>query len=217
MPNNQFEIPQSLCEVSEQNLKQANAAYKQLMDFASKATEALMGVVPENAMSGRFKDVQNRAMDIAMENAETTLAFAGKICNAKSFQHILKLETRYVQDRMQAFVTQTQQLLSLIGEALQKSKSDAKDACMSATSSNPTIGGFNVAHFEDVQDRAVTLAKQNANSAFELVDKMAKAQNIQELLTLETKLAQEQLQAYAGQTQELQRVIGEALQGSARG
>ena len=39
---------------------------------------------------------------------------------------------------------------------------------------------------------------------------------MQELLTLETKFAQEQMQAYAGQTQELQRLIGEALQGSAR-
>ena len=217
MPDNPFEIPQSLRDVSEQNLKQAHAAYKQLMDFVRKAMEAWMKVMPEDAMSGRFKDVQDHAMDIAMENAESTLAFAGRISNAKTFQQILNLETQYVQDRMQAFVAQTQHLFSLIREAVQKSKSGAKDAGMSATSSDPTIAGFNVSHFEDVHDRAVALAKQNANSASALVDKMAKAQNIQELLTLETKLAQEQLQAYAGQTQELQRLIGEALQGSARG
>ena len=69
----------------------------------------------------------------------------------------------------------------------------------------------------DVHDRAVAIAKQNADSAFALVERMGKAQNLQELVTLETKFAQEQMQAYAAQTQELQRLIGEALKGSARG
>lgn len=217
MPDNPFEIPQYLREVSEQNLKQADAAYKQLMDFVSKAKDAWTEAMPENAMSAGFKDVQNRAMDIVMENAESTLGLAGKISNAKTFQDILTLQTRYVQDRMQAFVTQTQQLFNLIAEALQKSRSGATDAGVSATPSNPMIPGFNVPRFEDVQGRAVAIAKQNANSAFALVEKMAKVENIQELLTLETKFAQEQMQAYAGQTQELQRLIGEALQESARG
>ena len=213
MPDHPFEIPQSLRDVSEQNLKQADAAYKQLMDFVSKAKDAWMEVMPENAMSAGFKDVQNGAMDIVMENAESTLGLAGKISNAKTFQDILTLQTRYVQDRMQAFVTQTQQLFKLIAEALQKSKSGSEDASLSATSSNPMIAGFNITRFEDVQDRAVAIAKQNADSACELVKKMANAQNIQELLTLETKFAQEQMQAYAGQTQELQRLIGKAFQG----
>ncbi len=73
MPDNPFEIPQYLREVSEQNLKQADAAYKQLMDFVSKAKDAWTEAMPENAMSAGFKDVQNRAMDIVMENAKSTL------------------------------------------------------------------------------------------------------------------------------------------------
>ena len=212
MPDNPFEIAQFLRDVSEQNLKQAHAAYEQLVDFVSKAMGAWIDVMPENAMSGGFKDLQNRAMDIAMENAESTLAFAGKISNAKTFQDILALQTRHAQDRIQAFVTQTQKLVSLIEETLQKSKSDATGVSPSATSDL----GSNVARFEGVRDHAYAIAKQNTDSAFALVEKMAKAQNIQELLTLETKFAQEQMQAYAGHTQELQRLIGEALQGSAR-
>ncbi len=212
MPDNPFEIAQFLRDVSEQNLKQAHAAYEQLVDFVSKAMGAWIQVMPENAMSAGFKDLQNRAMDIAMENAESTLAFAGKISNAKTFQEILALQTRYAQDRMQAFVTQTQKLVSLIEEDLQKSKGDATGAGQSATSDL----GSNVARFEGVRDHAYAIAKQNTDSAFALVEKMAKAQNIQELLTLETKFAQEQMHAYAGQTRELQQLIGEALQGSAR-
>jgi hypothetical protein len=213
MPDNPFEIAQFLRDVSEQNLKQAHAAHEQLVDFVSKAMGAWIQVMPESAMSAGFKDLQNRAMDIAMENAESTLAFAGKISNAKTFQEVLALQTRHAQDRMQAFVTQTQKLVSLIEEALQRSKSAATGAGLSATSSDP---GSNVTRFEGVRDHAYAIAKQNTDSAFALVEKMAKAQNIQELLTLETKFAQEQMQAYAGQTRELQRLIGEALQGSAR-
>jgi len=214
MTDNPFEIPQSLRDASEQNLRQAHAAYKQLMDFVSKAMAAWMEVIPENAMTAGFKDVQDRAREIATENADATLAFAGKISNAKSFQEVLTLQTQFVQDRMQVFVTQTQRLFSLIGEALQKWKSSATDAGMSGTPSNPTIAGLKTTRFEDVQDRAVAIAKQNANSAFALVEKMAKAQNLQEVVTLETKFAQEQMQAYAWQTQELQRLIGKALQRS---
>jgi hypothetical protein len=217
MPDNPFEIPQSLRDASEHNLRQAHAAYKQLMDFVSKAMVAWMEVLPENAMTAGFKDVQDRAREIATENAESTLAFAGKISNAKTFQEVLTLQTQYVQDRMQVFLTQTQQLFSLFGEALQKWKSSATDAGMSSTPSNPAIAGFKITRFADVQERAVAIAKQNADSAFALVEKMIKAQNLQELVSLETKFAQEQMQAYAAQTQELQQLIGQALQGSARG
>jgi len=217
MSDSPFEIPQSLREASEQNLRQAHAAYMQLMDFTSKAVDAWMEAMPENAMTASFKEVQDRAREIATENADATLAFAGKIGNAKTFQDILTLQTQYVQDRMQAFVAQTQQLFSLIGETLQKWKSSATDASVSSTPSKPAIAGFKIARFEDVQGRAVAIAKQNADSAFALIEKMAKAQNLQEVVTLEAKFAQEQIQAYAAQTQELQQLIGEALQGSARG
>ena len=86
------------------------------------------------------------------------------------------------------------------------------DAWMDAMPASPMAAGF-----KDVQDRAVAMAKTNADSAFALIEKIAKAQNIQELLTHQTQFAQEQMQAFATQTQELQRLIGEALQKSARG
>ena len=73
------------------------------------------------------------------------------------------------------------------------------------------------ASFKDVQDRAVAMAKTNAETAVALVEKMTKVQNFQELLTLQAHFAQDQMQAFATQTQELQKLIEEALQRSARG
>ena len=74
-----------------------------------------------------------------------------------------------------------------------------------------------VTGFKGVQDCAVAMAKKNAESAVALVEKIAKAQNFQEILTLQTRFAQEQMKAYATQMQELQRLIGETLQKLQRG
>ena len=121
MTDDPFEIPQALHDVSEQNLQQAHAAYKQLMDFVSKTMNTWMEATPKNAMSAGFKDMQGRAMDIAMENAESAFTFAGKINNARTPQEIATLQMQFAQDRMHAFVAQTQELHRLIGEALQRS------------------------------------------------------------------------------------------------
>src|SRR5271157_2130825 len=119
MADNSFEIPQALRDLAEQNMKQAHAAYEQLTNFVTKAMDAWMGAMP-SPMAAGFKDVQDRAMQIAKENAESVFTFAGKISNVRTPQDIVTLETQFAQDRMQALVTQTQQLQKLIGEALQK-------------------------------------------------------------------------------------------------
>ena len=214
MTENPVEIPQAVRDVSEQGLKQARAAYEQLTDFMTKAMGAWTDALPSNPMAAVFKDVQGRAMKIAMENAESVFTFAGKISNVRTPQDIVTLETQFAQDRMQAFVTQTQQLFSVIAEAIKKSERGPMAAGMGATTSNLMTAGF-----KDVQDRAVAIAKKNAESesALALVEKIAKAQNFQEILTLQARFAQEQMEAYATQMLELQRLIGDALQKSGRG
>jgi hypothetical protein len=56
------------------------------------------------------------------------------------------------------------------------------------------------------------MAKKNAESASALVEKIRKAQNFQDVFGLQSRFALEQMKAYAGQTQELQKLIGETLQ-----
>ena len=88
----------------------------------------------------------------------------------------------------------------------------AMDAWMGAMPSNGLATGF-----KDVQGRAAEIAKKNADSAFALVEKIAKAQNFQEILTLQTQFAQDQMKAFTTQTQELYKLIGETLQKPPRG
>ena len=72
---------------------------------------------------------------MAKRNAESAFTFAGKICNAQTFQEIVTLQMQFAQDRMQAFVTQTQQLFS--EEAIQKSERGTMGAWTGAMPSKP--------------------------------------------------------------------------------
>ena len=217
MADNPFEIPQTLRDLSEQTLKQSHAAYEQLSDFVTQAMDAWMGAMPANPMIAGFKDVQGRAMEIAMENAESAFTFAGKICNAPTPQDIVTLQTQFAQERVQAFVTQTQQLFSLVGEALQKPERDAGRAWMGAIPSNLMPSNSMVTGFKRVQDCAVAMAQKNAESAVALIEKIAKAQNFQELSTLQTGFAQAQMKVFVTQAQELQKLTEEAIQKQVRG
>jgi len=156
--------------------------------------DAWMSAMPSNPMTAGFKDIQDRVAAMAKQNAESAFTFAGKICNAQTFQEIVTLQTQFAQDRMQAFVTQTQQLFS--EEAIQKSEYGAMGTPMGAIPSN-----LMTARFKD--ERAVAMAKKNGELAFALVQNIAKAQNVQEILTIQTRFNQEQMQAYDTQMQEL--------------
>src|SRR6516165_4200883 len=120
MAENPFEIPQQMRYLAEQNIKQAHAAYEQLTGFVTKAIDAWMGAMPASPMVTGFKDVQDRAAEIAKKNGDSAFALAEKIAKAQNFQEILAFQTQFAQDQMKAFTTQTQELYKLIVEAFQK-------------------------------------------------------------------------------------------------
>lgn len=121
MADNPFEIPQSMRDLTEQNMKQAHAAYDQMTDFVTKAMSAWMGAMPANPVVAGFKDVQERAVAMAKQNAESAFGLVDKLTKAANFQDILSIQTRFAQEQMQALTQQTQELHKLIGDAVQKS------------------------------------------------------------------------------------------------
>jgi hypothetical protein len=66
--------------------------------------------------------------------------------------------------------------------------------------------------FKTVQDRAVRFAKQNAEACFSLASELANAKDISDVLAIQSRYAQTQMQAYALQAQELGRLMAEATQ-----
>ncbi len=63
-----------------------------------------------------------------------------------------------------------------------------------------------------VQDRAIKFAKQNAEAGFSLATELASAKDITDVLAIQSRYAQTQMQAYALQAQELGRLMAEATQ-----
>ena len=72
---------------------------------------------------------------------------------------------------------------------------------------NQMTSGFKV-----VQDRAIGFAKQNAEAGFALAGDLAKAKDIKEMMSMQSRYAQTQMQSYALQAQELGRLMTEAVQ-----
>jgi hypothetical protein len=71
--------------------------------------------------------------------------------------------------------------------------------------------------FVGVRERAIKYAKENAEAGFVLASELAKARDLQELVTLQSHYAQKQMKLYALQTQELGRLMAEALRNTQPG
>lgn len=85
--------------------------------------------------------------------------------------------------------------------------SQAMGAWVSAAPANAMTTSFKV-----VQDRAVKFAKQNAEAGFNLASELANAKDVSDVLGIQSRHAQTQMQAYALQAQELTRLMMEAAQ-----
>ena len=120
MADNPFEIPQSLRDLAEQNIKHVHAAYEQLTDLVTKTVGAWRDAIPSNPIVAGLKEVQDRGIEIAKKNADSAFALVEKIAKAQNFQEILTLQTQFAQDQMKALTTQTQELYKLIGETVEK-------------------------------------------------------------------------------------------------
>jgi hypothetical protein len=68
------------------------------------------------------------------------------------------------------------------------------------------------AGFKVVQERAVKFAKQNGDAYFNLASELANAKDLTDVLSIQSRHAQTQMQAFALQAQELSRLMMEAAQ-----
>ena len=67
--------------------------------------------------------------------------------------------------------------------------------------------GEATAGFKSVQERASRFAKQNADACFNMATELAAAKDIQDIMGIQSRYAQVQMQAYATQAQELSRLM----------
>jgi hypothetical protein len=74
-----------------------------------------------------------------------------------------------------------------------------------------SAAGAEMGGFKAVQDRAIAFAKENAERSFALASDLARAKDIQEVLTLQSRYAQTQMQTFGIQAQQLSWLMGDAI------
>lgn len=65
--------------------------------------------------------------------------------------------------------------------------------------------------FKAVQEKAVAFAKENAERSFALASELARAKDVQEVLTLQARYAQTQMQTFGIQAQQLTWLMADAM------
>jgi hypothetical protein len=86
---------------------------------------------------------------------------------------------------------------------------DFMTQALGAWSQSPAAAEF--AGFKAIQDKAVAFAKENAERSFALASDLAKAKDVQEVLTLQSRYAQTQMQTFGVQAQQLSWLMADAL------
>ena len=111
-----FDIPTELRDLTEQCIK-AQTAYGQLMHSITQAMTNWPGTQPKTVVAG-FKQVQERAMAFAKENAESSFAMANDLARAKDLNEVLSIQSKYAQTQLQTYARQVQELGRMTGEAM---------------------------------------------------------------------------------------------------
>ncbi|MBM3544666.1 MAG: phasin [Alphaproteobacteria bacterium] len=74
-----------------------------------------------------------------------------------------------------------------------------------------TPAGAELGAFKAVQDKAIAFAKDNAERSFALASDLAKAKDMPEVVTLQSRYAQTQMQTFGIQAQQLSWLMADAL------
>ena len=67
-------------------------------------------------------------------------------------------------------------------------------------------------NFKTLQDRAIGFAKENAERSFALASDLAQAKDLQQVMTLQSRYVQTQMQTFGIQAQQLSWLMADALQ-----
>jgi hypothetical protein len=123
MPRDQqFEIPQELRQLAQENVERARQLYLQFMDSVSQAMGAWSTQSSMTAPTG-FNEVRERAVRFAKENADAAFNLAREVAQARDLQELLTLQTRYAQSQMKWYAEQTQEFGKLMAKALSGAQS----------------------------------------------------------------------------------------------
>lgn len=116
----EFEIPQTMRDLAEQSVEQAQDAYNRFMDAARGASD--MVSQSSSAMTTGAKDVQEKAMKFIEKNMEANFKHAEDMVKAKDLKEALEIQSEFARKQMETYAEQAQSLSELMTKAAQKAQ-----------------------------------------------------------------------------------------------
>lgn len=109
----QFEMPESVRHIAEQNVEQARQAYMQFMEATRKA---------QTAMASGARDIQDKAFRFTQANMDASFDFASELAKARDVKEAFEIQAKFARQQMESFTQQAQELTRLMTDAAQKAQ-----------------------------------------------------------------------------------------------
>ncbi len=118
-----FEIPESVRDIAEKSVDQAQEACNRLMETARKA----QGVAAKSseAMTSGAKELQEKVFGYAESNMEQSFKLANELVKAKDLQEALEIQNNFARQQMETYAEQAQELSQLMAKAAKKAQPKA--------------------------------------------------------------------------------------------
>ena len=117
----EFEIPDSMREMAEKSIDQAQDAYDKLMKAMQDAQSVL--TQSTDVVSNSAKSVQEQTIEFAQANVDAGFELANKLVQAKDLKEAIELQSEYAQSQMKTYLTQTKKLTDVIQKSVKKAQS----------------------------------------------------------------------------------------------
>ena len=117
MAFNSFQVPYDLRVLVERSVKEARAAYGQLMGSVTQAMAAWMTAVPQNEFSIRVTATHQWAIRLGNESVEAALTLVSEVTKAKDFPDLLSIQSRFAYRQIEIYDFQTREFGRIIAGA----------------------------------------------------------------------------------------------------
>jgi hypothetical protein len=107
-----WEIPDAMRDLAEQNVRQARGAYDQFMAAARQAQIA--ATASGETMAATAKEIQQRLMQYAEQNSESGLAMASDLAKARNLETWASAYQQHIKRQSETYLQQAQELSRLI-------------------------------------------------------------------------------------------------------
>jgi len=119
MIDKNLEIPGALRDLAEQSVRQTRDAYDQFIAAARQAQG--IAATSTESMAATVKEMQQRSMEFAEQNAEAGLSLASDLAKARDLNDWIAIQQQHARRQTEAYTRQAKEIVRLVTAAQSQS------------------------------------------------------------------------------------------------